>query len=142
MANSTPSLSDLDRIATSDFTFFADLCQTTAAEDNGFFLVCAVFGGLLSVLVCLLKNRFSQLADINVSLSGWIMPILTIVGVAVLAFLGTEQLFPAPRDSGNDCGFTPDSVFLPLAAGVIGPTAFVFVYWLMSTVLSRKHTKQ
>lgn len=141
MANSPSTLSNMDKVETADFVFFADLCLTTATEDNRFFVACAILGVLLSVLVRLLKNRFSGSADIHVSMSGCVLPILTIVGVSVLAFLGAELLFPDPRDNGNDCGFTPDSIFPPLWAGVVVPIAFVFAYRLMLAVLSPKRTK-
>ena len=138
MATSGPSLSKLGQVESRGVQFFADLCHPTAIEQNQFYAACALSGLALAVVVYLARRRIEGSGDIHFGISGCLVTCFTIVAVSVVSGWAVSILFPDPRDNGNDCGFTPDSLFLPIEAGVIVPVAFVIGYALMLMFFSRE----
>lgn len=124
------------------YGYFADLCAPTAAEMERFSITCVIVGLTLSVIGFLLIRLLRGSAGIKVSPTGCILSILAILVLSVSVFWGTTQLFPDPRDNGDLCGWTPDTIFLPFISGFIVPITFAAGYGLLLAIFSRIRSDQ
>ncbi len=137
MGVSRPSFAELGRVDDQGFQFFVDLCHPSSVEMSQFYVVCVVVGLVLSTVIYVVKRCFRGSSDIQASFSGCFLSVVTMIVVSLMSGSATAWLFPDPRHNGNDCGFTPDSMFLPIEAGFIVPIGFIAGYALLLMIFYR-----
>lgn len=132
IAAQSPSFRQLDGIKVDHWQTFADLCSTTAAEDDRFMLVCVAIGTALALISVFIYHFFRQEREGSWQRIGCTLAAALAVLLAIASFWLTGFLFPDPRDNVDICGHTPDSIFLPIVAGIIVPLSFAIILALLS----------
>ena len=99
---------------------FADLCRFRPGELDSFMFVYVALALALAVATHFVETRITGQSGPKASFA-----FLVAVGLVPLTWVATTLIFPDPRAHGDDCGFTPDAIFLPIYA-----TITVFVSFL------------
>jgi hypothetical protein len=114
---------------------FADLCNPTAEENFAFQLVCVAVGISIALLVRWWSVRSGRQSLEHANAGGCAAIIGFVLVLIVIPMWFVSVIFPDPNDDPNGgCGFTSDSIFLPIEAAVALPAAFVATYMLLIAI--------
>ena len=93
---------------------FADLCRFAPGELDVFALVYGALGFSVAVATHFAEARFARTRGSIASRA-----FLVALALLPLTWIATSWIFPDPRDFGDECGLTPDAIFLPIYATII-----------------------
>lgn len=116
---------------------FADLCRLSSFEMWRFAFVCLFVGALCAGGI---HRWLAQRSLAEISPSGCLLQFGAALTLGLMAAWGTDVLFPNPNNIDQaGCGFTPDSIFLPIIAGVVTPFSFLLSFFIVSAVSSARN---
>ena len=112
----------------------ADPCYIPAAELRPFLLICAGAGIVLAIVTSVVIAKFVKAKGLASSQSGcWVAAVFGLLA-PIATYVVVDGLFP---ENGDDCGITPDIIFLPIEAALTVTFSFVVAFVAISILRFR-----